>query len=183
MLFRSTVWLLSWTLPDTGFSLGSKAKLAPGEWTDPGLTNTFRVGNNRNVFVPASALPSANSGYFQMVKRVASKLQVLLPGETNAPGTLTGKVGTPLPQTSGNLFDLTINACDATWHIASSSDIVAISSSDTTAWLPPNATLVGGTATISGNFYFGTAGTWTVTATDQPPGTLSPGTSTAITVP
>ncbi len=174
---------LSWTLPDANFSLQSRPMLAPGEWTDPGLTNTFKIASTRNVLVTAGVLPSANSGYFEMVKRVPAKLQVLLPGETNAPGTITGKGGTPLPQTAGNPFDLVINACDATWHITSSSDTVAITSSDTTAWLPVNATLVNGTVTITGNFYFGTAGTWTVTATDQPPGTLSPGTSTAITVP
>jgi len=32
-----------------------------------------------------------------MVKRAFTQLQVLLPGETNAPNTTTGKIGTPDP--------------------------------------------------------------------------------------
>ena len=74
--------------------------------------------------------------------------------------------------------------CDPTWHIVTSSDTVAITSSDTTAVLPPDTALVNGTATIAGTFYFGSPGTWTVTATDVTnPGTISAGTSTPITVP
>jgi len=174
---------LSWTLPDANFSLLSKVTLAPGEWTDPGLTaNAFKIGSTRNVLITAGALPSPNSGYFEMLKRVATQLQVLLPGETNAPGTPTGKGGTPLPQTVGNPFDLVVNACDSTWHIAPSGDTVAITSSDTSAWLPPNYVLVGGTVTIPGIFNFNATGTWTITATDAAPGTLSPGVSTPITI-
>ena len=60
--------------------------------------------------------------------------------------------------------------------------LCAITSSDTSAWLPPNTPLVNGTATITGNFYFGATGTWTVIATDQAPGTLTSGVSTPITI-
>ncbi len=70
------------------------------------------------------------------------------------------------------------------WHIVTSvRDSVAITSDDTTAWTPPNATLANGTVTITGNFFFGSPGTWTVTATDvTPDSTLSPGTSSPVTV-
>ena len=71
-----------------------------------------------------------------MLKRVATQLQVLLPGETNAPGTATGKIGTPLPQAAGIPFDITINACDATWHIAASTDTVHLTTDDPSGYPP-----------------------------------------------
>jgi hypothetical protein len=174
---------LKWTLPAIGFYLETKAALGSGAWTSPTITG-YDVGTSHYDLFRNSDLPGSNAGYFHLIKRVATQLQVLLPGETNAPGTTTGKIGTPDAQTVANPFDLTINACDPTWHIVSSSDSVAITSSDTTAFLPPNATLVNGTVTITGNFFFGSSGTWTVTATDVTTGsTLLPNTSTPITVP
>jgi hypothetical protein len=83
----------------------------------------------------------------------------------------------------GNPFNLTINACDTGWHIATScNDTVALTSTDASAWLGSgNATLVRGTVTIVGNTYFGSSGTWTITATDT--NSVSPGVSTPITIP
>jgi hypothetical protein len=179
----NAAYWLKWTLPAIGYTLETKPTLGPGAWTDSTVAG-FEVGSFHYDLFLRSDLPGINSGYSRLIKRVATQLQVLLPGETNAPGTTTGKIGTPDAQTVANPFDLTINACDPTWHIVSSSDSVAITSSDTTAFLPPNATLVNGTVTITGNFFFGSSGTWTVTATDVTTGsTLLPNTSTPITVP
>jgi hypothetical protein len=178
----NAAYWVNWTLPYSGFTLQTKAALGPGAWTDLTITGYDQGGFHHNLLL-SSDLPGSNSGYFRLIKRVATQLQVLLPGETNAPNTTTGKIGTPDPQTVGNPFDLTINMCDPTWHIVSSSDTVTITSTDTTAFLPPNATLAGGTVTITGNFFFGSSGTWTVTATDTTNPAISAGTSTAITIP
>ena len=178
----NAAYWVNWTLPANGFSLQTKAALGPGAWTDSAITGWDAAGFHHGL-LRSSDLPGSNSGYFRLIKRVATQLQVLLPGETNAPNTTTGKIGTPDPQTAGNPFDLTINMCDATWHIVSSGDIVAITSSDGSAFLPPNATLVNGSVTITGNFFFGSSGTWTVTATDTTNPAISAGTSTAITIP
>jgi len=175
------VYWVDWTLPASGFSLESSASLT-GPWKESATVPVAYAGVVKSL-VTTSSLPGADGGYFRMVKRVASQLQVLLPGETNAPNTLTGKDGTPDPQTVGNPIDLKINACDATWHIAPCSDTVAITSSDTSASPLPNATLANGTATISGSFYFGSSGTWTITATDVTTNTVSAGTSSPITIP
>jgi hypothetical protein len=43
---------------------------------------------------------------------VFAKLQLLLPGETAAPGTPTGKTGTPVAQTAGTQFTVTVSAVD-----------------------------------------------------------------------
>jgi len=41
---------------------------------------------------------------------VFAKLQVLVPGESAAPGTVNGKTGTPTAQTAGTAFTVTVNA-------------------------------------------------------------------------
>ncbi len=45
-----------------------------------------------------------------------SKLQVLAPGETAAPGTATGKTGAPPYYLVGTPFTVTVNAVDAYWN-------------------------------------------------------------------
>ena len=78
-----------------------------------------------------------------------TKLQLLVPGETAAPGTPTGKTGTPLEQRAGAAFSVTVNAVDANWNLISTNDTVKITSSDPNATLPANAALVAGTRSFS----------------------------------
>jgi hypothetical protein len=187
------LFYVNWSLPANNYSLyaSSAVNLPMANWFPTGLTPIFFNGQGWNIIeqsfisqsVQTGFLTSSNNVFFRGANLPATQLQVLLPGETNAPGTLSGKSGTPSAETLGTPFNLTINACDAAWHIITScNDTVAITSSDTSAWLPPNTALVNGTVTIVGNFFFQSSGTWTVTATDQPPGTLSPGVSTPITI-
>src|SRR5205814_1046447 len=69
------------------------------------------------------------------------KLQVLVPGETAAPGTATGKTGLPTARTANTAFNVTINAVDANWNLVSSTHTVATTSSDANALLPANGAL------------------------------------------
>jgi hypothetical protein len=106
-----------------------------------------------------------NAGFYRLIKRPFVQLQVLMPGETAAPNTPTGKTGTPDPQAVGTSFNVTVNAVDAVWNVVTSAtDTVDITSSDSTASLPADAALVNGTGSFT--VTFGQAGTWTVTATD-----------------
>src|SRR5207237_6291431 len=108
-------------------------------------------------------------------------LQLLVPGETAAPGTGSGKTGTPTAQTAGTPFTVTVNAVDANWNLVNTiSDIAGITSSDVNATLPANAALVAGTKTFS--VTLNTAGSRTVTATDITDGTKTANTSPPITV-
>src|SRR5207245_2844023 len=60
-----------------------------------------------------------------------AKFQILVPGETAAPGTALGKTGTPTTQTAATAFTVTVNAVDAAWNlIPNVTDIVAITSTD-----------------------------------------------------
>jgi hypothetical protein len=93
-------------------------------------------------------------------------LLVLLPGETLAPGTATGKTGTPTKQLVGANFDIVVYAVDDTFHrpVLAPNDQIAITSSDATAALPANNSLSGGTRTFSVACW--AEGSFTFTATD-----------------
>src|SRR5262249_13002323 len=117
-------------------------------------------------------------------------LQILLPGETAAPGTATGKTGAPTGQTTANPLAnaIVVNAVDANWNaVASATPNVTITSSDSNASITDdngatagNLTLLSGTRTLS-SFTFKTAGTRTVTASDAV-GTLTANTSASVAV-
>ncbi len=109
-----------------------------------------------------------------------SQLQLLVPGETAAPGTATGKTGTPASHVAGAAFNVTVNAVDANWNLVSSTNVIQITSSDANATLPANAGLVGGTRTFSVTLK--TTPSQTITASDLTDGTKAPSTSPSIPV-
>jgi hypothetical protein len=169
-----TAWWLNWTLPATGFYPQS-ASTIPGAWSDIAGTS-YQSGGKGHIAVPAGG----NQSHFRLIKRPFSKLQVILPGETAAPNTLTGKTGTPTAQTAGVPFNVTVNACDDVWNLVSSTDTINITSSDITATLPADAALVAGSGTFT--VQFGMAGTFTITATNVTDNTKLPNTSSPVTV-
>jgi hypothetical protein len=177
--------LVSWTIPDTGYGLWiSTNLLKTNAWTaltgnESSLATPLSIFTlaNRVALVPSADL-GPNQNYFRMATRAFAKLQVLMPGETAAPGTPTGKTGTPTAQSVGVPFNITVNAVDANWYPAvTADDTVDITSSDSSATLPADANLAGGTASLS--VTFGTAGTFTVTATDVTTPSRAAGTSAA----
>ncbi len=92
------------------------------------------------------------------------RLQVLMPGESAAPGTGSGKTGTPIAQTVGVPFTVTVNGVDFNWNLINTNDTVKIVSSDANAGLPPNAALVGGTKSFT--VTLNTVGAATITASN-----------------
>ena len=108
-----------------------------------------------------------------------SQLQVLLPGESAAPGTASGKTGTPRPQTAGIPFLVTVNACDASWNVVPSvTHTIRILSSDASASLPAAAQLASGTGTYL--VILNADGNFTITAHDQSDVTIPDGVSAAV---
>jgi hypothetical protein len=176
-----TAYWLDWTVPDIGFSPQSSPTVgAAAVWTD---VTSPRVLFNGKRHAQVAA-PSSTSGYYRLVKRTASKLQVLLASETNAPGAVGGKVGTIDPVVANTPISVTIHSTDPDWNITGSVPShtvhLAISPEDPLAFIDPDAPLVDGTATIL--VQFGTPGSYTITATDVTDGTLTTGTSSTITV-
>lgn len=108
-----------------------------------------------------------------------TRLQVLLPGETAAPGTASGKTGTPTAQVVGVPFSVTVRACDDTWTtVTTVTDAFQMSSTDGSAMLPGPLQLVDGERTFS--ITFQAQGTFTVSADDQTDGTIPTGTSSSV---
>lgn len=158
-------WWFNWTLPAVGFGPQVSAAVQGAPWIDLDLGKSFKNGTQQSLLVSASELPAGNSAFLRMVQREFTKLQVLMPGETAAPGTATGKTGTPTPQTPGVEFDVIVNAVDDNWNLATTGrDVINITCSDVWAYLPADAALVNGTRTFK--VTFNDAGTFTVTATD-----------------
>src|SRR5690349_6899601 len=108
-----------------------------------------------------------------------TKLQVLMPGETAAPGTGSGKTGTARAQVTGIPFSVTIRACDATWNtVTTISNSIQITSTNATATLPQPQQLTNGQMTVS--VTFNAAGTFTIQGHDQTDNTIPDGNSAAV---
>src|SRR5207249_12051873 len=109
---------------------------------------TFKTVGTRTITATdaAGALTANTSGNVTVNAGAFAKLQLLVPGETAAPGSASGKTGTPTAQYQFDSFNLTVNAVDANWNLVNTvADTVGITSSDATATLPASAPLVAGT--------------------------------------
>lgn len=176
---HNSIWV-NWTLPDAGFALQTNSALTGNGWKESGAA-TLLLANGRKVLVAPADRPGSGQGFYRLIKRQFTRLQVLMPGETAAPGTATGKTGTPDPQTAGVPFNVTVNAVDDAWHLITlaANDMINITSSDSSAVMPADAALVGGTKTFS--VTFGMSGSFTITATDATDTTKKADTGTATT--
>jgi hypothetical protein len=176
----SSVHTVGITSSDANATLPANALLAAGTAT---FSVTFKTAGNRTVTatdITDSAKTANTSPSITVNAGTFSKLQLLVPGETAAPGTASGKTGTPSTEGAGAAFSVTVNAVDANWNVATSTHTVGITSTDAAATLPANAALVAGTKTFS--VTLNTVGSKTVTATDISDGTKTASTSAAITV-
>ena len=142
------------------------------KYTGKSSTGTF-TATSSTAKVGTSGSTVMNPGAFAM-------LQILVPGESAAPGTGSGKTGVPTGQTAGTAFGVTVNAVDANFNVVNAADTIGLTSTDAAASLPTNAALASGTQAFS--IALLTIGTQTVTATDITDGTKTASTSGSITV-
>src|SRR5207249_426259 len=137
------------TSSDANATLPSNAALVAGTKT---FSVTFKTGGTATVTASdiTDGSKTANTGSSTTVNAGAfTKLQILMPGETAAAGSATGKTGTPTARTAGIAFNVTVNAVDANWNVVTTvTDTVHIASLDANAVLPANAALVSGTKTF-----------------------------------
>ena len=166
---------------DVNATLPANAALAAGTRT---FSVTFATAGSATVTASdvTNGTIASNTSPFATVNHGAfAKLQLLMPGEAAAPGTLTGKTGAPAVQTAGSLFQVTVNGVDANWNLVNTAaDIVHIASSDANATLPANTALVAGTQTFTVTLR--AAGNQTVTASDVSNGTITSNTSPSTSV-
>jgi hypothetical protein len=179
--------VVRWNLPDTGFGLQITTNLAPSSWKTlmgPDAVGTpilaFQGTGQRLAVVPSADL-GPNQNFFRLIDEGFAKLQVLLPGESSAPGTTTGKTGTPTTQTVGTPFQVTINAVNRNWTVLTSapSDFVHLTTTDALGTVDPDAQILSGSAFMS--VTLNGTNTFTITASDVTDSTKSPSTSSPVT--
>jgi hypothetical protein len=79
-----------------------------------------------------------------------SRVLILAPGESPAPGTATGRGGSATDQNINYAFTVTVLATDQWWNpVAGATDVVHITSGDPLAQLPPNQAMVNGRADMA----------------------------------
>lgn len=126
------------------------------------------------LLVVALATPTASAQTF-------SQLQVLLPGEQAAPGTTTGRLGTPDDQVVGSTFTVRVRACDADWNtVGSIGHLISLSTTDASADLPADVMLSGGEATFEATL--NASGSFTFSVADETDPTIPDATSSNVTV-
>jgi hypothetical protein len=167
-------------LPANNFRLQSSTTVESGSWTNSPLAG-FAAGGKQTILLPPGAQPGPNAGYFRLMREsVAARLIVILPGETFAPGTATGKTGTPINQPTLTDFNVTVQMVDKDYFpVRTSTDTIQLSATPApgqTLVLPPNTALVNGAITLSVSSW--DAGTATLTATSTTNPTIQPGSST-----
>src|SRR5690606_18214712 len=107
---------------------------------------TLITGGNRRITATniTDGTKAANTSPNVLVAAGAyTKLQILLPGEVAAPGTLTGKTAAlPTDRSSGTAFNVTVNAVDAYWNrVTSITDMIQLTTTDGNATVASNNTL------------------------------------------
>src|SRR5207244_11099806 len=92
--------------------------------------NNLVINQAGNNTMTASAsgigtgLSGATSSSFIISAGSFAKLQLLVPGETAAPGTGSGKTGAPSIQSSNVVFAVTVNGVDANWNVSNTNDTI-----------------------------------------------------------
>jgi hypothetical protein len=176
---------VQWTQPASGFALQATPTLLNPAWTLTTNNPTFVIGTNYTQLISTNDFPGTNAGFFGLVQRTFTQLQILLTGETAAPGTPTGETGTPTYSISTTgATTVTVNAVDAKWYpVPGITDNVTISTSDPAAVFAGATTgnLVNGT--FQAEMAFGTPGNQTVTVVDNTNTNIPPATVTVNVTP
>jgi hypothetical protein len=176
-----------WSTPSFGFEPVVTPALSTNiSWASPTTHPIVLLAGLETELINTNDLPPGSSAFFALIQRTFSQLLVVLPGQTNAPNTATGLVGTPTPNSlgaTGGQEIVTVLAVDAKFNpVPGVTDSIAITTTDPNAPTAPAASLVNGTEQFT-DFYFADQGSWTVTATDEASGTtIPPATSSQVTV-
>jgi hypothetical protein len=137
---------------------------------------------NVNIYASLEANPSRNgtSDPFVVHPGPFSRVQIVVPGQSALPGSVTGVIGSPATQGAGQLFHADVFATDAYWNPVPTSDVVRVTSSDPAANTPLTDALANGYRQFSVSL--GTVGTQTLSVTDQTNGAIDGMTTESIMV-
>jgi hypothetical protein len=188
----SAAYWAYWSLPATGYGLEMGTNLLDfGPWTSPILYSSLSLIGYNAQLIDKSELPAGGTAFFNVVQRTFTHLLVILPGETLAPGTATGKTGTPTSVSlsgDGGSESVTVYAVDSTYHpVNGVTDTIALTSNDNGPFggiSPNDQAMVNGVVTFTGSsaYAFSDQGTFTITATDGSSGSIPAAASSPVTI-
>src|SRR5207247_5355844 len=116
-LITNAADLVAITSSDTNADLPASAALLAGSQT---FSVTLKTAGTNTITATDSTdgTKTANTSSGIPVNATTfAKIQLLVPGETAAPGSTNGKTGTPNAQTAGAAFNVTVNAVDTYWNV------------------------------------------------------------------
>jgi hypothetical protein len=184
--FSGSVRLRQLTSFGEGRISPSSVTLASGRWsgtavvyradeTDPGSGSAFVAAE-----VDGHPTQAGVSNAFVVSPGPFRRLQILAPGQSPHPGSVSGITGLPASQAAGRGFSVSVYATDDYWNPVSSGDAVSVSSPTDPADTPVNGNLSGGFRQFT--FTLMTVGTQTLTVTDQSSPSIASMTSAGIQV-
>ncbi|PKN01408.1 MAG: hypothetical protein CVU77_05585, partial [Elusimicrobia bacterium HGW-Elusimicrobia-1] len=143
----------------------SARTLAAGATTFP-VTLITRNDSGWTVSVAAGGFTAYNSADVTVQPNTASKLLVLLPGQSEVWGTGAGRSGEPDTQTAGSAFVITVKSCDAYYNFQpADTSSVSVVTSDLYDNHPSTRALIAGVTHYT--ILPVTASTQTITALDR----------------
>ena len=134
------------------------------------LTATTSTSFSAIWQVPSPPDPSSAtvvSSTFAVTANVASKLQLLVPGETAVPGSPTGKSSIGIStQAAGVSFPVAVNSVDLNWNVVSAGPQIGLTTTDPYAPAAPYQNLFNGTTVFQMVFAKANLNStpWTITA-------------------
>jgi hypothetical protein len=156
-----------------------RVTLASGVWTGSMVFRGAGGAVSFNVTDFSSPPHTGSSNSFTVQPGPLAGTQVILPGENARGGTAAGKDGSPLPQSAGNPFTITVRAVDAYWNLVPGvTDTVALGSTDAFAGMPADTALSNGQILIPVRLY--RTGPQRIWATDIAKAGLRADTSSAV---
>ncbi len=135
---------------DAFAQMPAQITLVNGELVVP--TRMYRSGMQR---VTATDVTDGNvnghtSTQIRIIGGPYSRIVVLCPGESIAPGTPEGRTGTATDQSINYSFVVTVQATDQWYNpVGGATDLIHLTSNDPLAQLPPNQAMVDGVAQMS----------------------------------
>jgi hypothetical protein len=138
---------ISFTSTDEFAGLPAETTLVSGQLVFPGRlyesgTQTITIADVDNAGILGNT-----SGNVTIVGGSFSRVLVLAPGESPAPGTATGRTGAVIDQSINYAFTLTVLATDQWWNpVAGPTDVVHVACDDPLAQVPGDQAMVNGRA-------------------------------------
>jgi hypothetical protein len=185
--FSGSVALREITSFGEGRIVPDEVTLNRGRWD--GSVTVFRADEtmpsrgNVNIYASLESRPEINgtSDPFLAHPGPMRRVQLIVPGETPLPGSLSGRTGTPASQVTGQGFTISLYSTDQYWNRVSSDDRIRITSSDGAANTPIEERLNGGFRQFT--IIFAWVGDQTLTVADLSNNTITGETTTIDVIP